>query len=447
MDLEQITGGENKTTEFLVSVANVRQYTDEIKKTVSAFANTEGGTLYIGVDDDGSIVGVDDPDGTMLALSNSVQMSIKPDVSRFIDYHKETLGGKNVIVVTIQKGTASPYYLAGKGIRPEGVFIRNGASSVYATESAILDMIKESDGTSYENIRSLNQDLTFTQAENFFKERNLAFGAEQQVSLNVKKPDGIFTNLGLLISDQSPHTVRVAVYEGQEKEIFKDRKEFHGSILQQLSQIYEFLDMYNHTFAKVEGLYRKDRRDYPEEALREALLNALVHRDYAFSASTLISIFDDRLEFLSIGGLAKGITLNDIMLGVSVPRNQHLAALFYRLHLIEVYGTGIPKIMRSYEDQSRKPTLETSDHAFKITLPNRNINAAPMEISGLSENEMAIMKLCARQPDIQRHDVETTLGLSQAMAGRLLKRLMDKGLLRSRGGGKNTRYEKVAIDL
>jgi ATP-dependent DNA helicase RecG len=249
----------------------------------------------------------------------------------------------------------------------------------------------------------------------------------------------------------------LAVFEGHEKEIFKDRREFSGSMLKQLNNAYEFIDMYNHIHADVNGLYRTDTRDYPEEAVRETLLNALVHRDYAFSSSTLISIFDDRIEFVSIGGLLKGISLDDIMLGISVPRNENLANIFYRLKLIEAYGTGIPKIMRSYTDCKRKPVLQATDNAFKITLPNKNAYSIIFQIeepnpilagessrgyAHFNENEITILDLFKNRPVIVRKDVEAALGVSQAMAVRLLKGLLVKGAIRSIGGGKKTRYEK-----
>jgi ATP-dependent DNA helicase RecG len=174
------------------------------------------------------------------------------------------------------------------------------------------------------------------------------------------------------------------------------------------------------------------------------LLNALVHRDYAFSSSTLISIFDDRIEFVSIGGLPKGVSLDDILLGLSVPRNENLANVFYRLRLIEVYGTGIPKIMRSYADCVRKPELQATGNAFKITLPNRNI--IRHETIGnkifFNESEEKIIALLDKQDEIVRKDVETALGISQAMAVRLLRGLLDKDVIRAIGGGKNTRYRK-----
>jgi len=162
-----------------------REFVRDIVKTVIAFANTSGGTILIGIDDDGNVVGVDDIDGTQLKLVNSIRDSVRPDVTMFVDYHVKERDGKPVIEVTVQKGTASPYYLAGKGIRPEGVFVRQGASTVPATETAILRMIRETDGEKYEDMRSLVQELTFTETAREFQSRDLPFGPHQQRSLGL----------------------------------------------------------------------------------------------------------------------------------------------------------------------------------------------------------------------------------------------------------------------
>jgi len=442
LNMELIEAGENLNTEFK------REYNEDIKKTIIAFANTAGGTLYIGINDDKSIAGVEKPDDTLSRITNVIRSAIRPDVTLFVDYKTAKIGKAVVIIVNVQKGTACPYYLEGKGIRPEGVYVRQGASTVSATETAILNMIKETDGEKYEEVRSLNQELTFNAAKKFFDTEKLPFGINQRKSLNLQTTDGVYTNLGLLLSDQSIHTIKLAVFEGAEKETFKDRREMSGSLLRQLNEAYEYLEMYNRTHAEVKALIRREERDYPEEALREALLNALVHRDYAFSSSTLINIFDDRIEFVSIGGLPKGVSLEDIILGISVPRNENLANVFYRLRLIETYGTGIPRIMRSYADYTRKPEIQSTANAFKITLPNRNISNSEIKKTKtlpvpFNEKEEKIIALLNKRGKIVRKNVETVLSVSQAMAVRLLRGLIDKGVIRAINGGKNTRYEKI----
>lgn len=138
-----------------------REYTEDIRKTVISCANTEGGEILIGVDNDGAAVGVDDVGGIMLRATNAIKDSIKPDVTMFVLCEAKEIEGKMVVAVKVGRGTALPYYLAGKGIRPEGVYVRQGASTVPATESAILKMIQETAGDDYETARSLKQELTF----------------------------------------------------------------------------------------------------------------------------------------------------------------------------------------------------------------------------------------------------------------------------------------------
>jgi len=351
-----------------------REYTEDIKKTVIAFANTEGGEILIGVDDNGAVVGVDDAPGMMLKATNAIRESMKPDVTVFVLCDERELEGKAVVAVKVQRGAARPYYLAGKGIRPEGVYVRQGACSVPATESAILKMIKETGGDDYETTRSLKQELTFVRAEEAFRE------------------------------------------EGASKTVFKDRAEFSG-------------------------LKRIDMRDYPPEAVREALLNGIVHRDYSYSGSILISIFDDRIEFVSLGGLPKGIAYSDLMLGVSVLRNSRLANVFYRLHLIEAFGTGIPKIMECYRGRQAQPVVEVSDNAFKVTLPNTNFHRElSAERDGLSDAERGVMDYLVGRDVASRREIEAAIGLSQSTTIRVINALTQKQLVSKHGRGKNTMY-------
>ena len=142
---------------------------DDIKKEIVAFANSAGGVLYIGVADDGSIAGVENPDGTTQQIVNMVRDSIKPDITMFLHYEIREIEGKQVIAVEVQRGTERPYYLAKKGLRPEGVFVRQGTSSVPATDTVIRRMIKETDGDRFEAMRCLNQDLTFEATKKEFE--------------------------------------------------------------------------------------------------------------------------------------------------------------------------------------------------------------------------------------------------------------------------------------
>lgn len=429
---------------------------DDIKKEIIAFANCDGGKLYIGVQDDGTVVGLEDPDGVALQISNMVRDAIKPDVTMFLHYETIKVDGKKIVAVDIQRGTDRPYYNAKKGMRPEGVYVRQGYSSVPATDSAIRRMIKETDGDRFEAMRSLNQELTFEAAKKEFQLREVDFGLQQLRTLKLIDQDGLYSNLALLLSDQCVHTVKVAVFQGKDQTIFKDRREFSGSLMQQMNEVYEFIDFRNQIRATIEKLLRIDVRDYPEIAVREALLNLLVHRDYSFSASALISIYTDRIEFVSIGGLMPGIDLDDVMIGISVCRNQDLANVFYRLHLIEAYGTGIGKIMKAYEGMSEKPIIETTKNAFKIILPNINAkheatgNSANMEESrtdsnirikkSLCDEEERILEYARNHGFITKNDVAKLLEVSASTASRVIRKLVKRNLLKPNGKARNTRY-------
>lgn len=428
---------------------------DDIKKEIIAFANCVGGKLYIGVRDDGTVIGLDNADSVSLQISNMVRDAIKPDITMFLHYETIVENGKNVVVVDIQRGTDRPYYLAKKGMRPEGVYVRQGYSSVPATDTAIRRMIKETDGDRFEAMRCLNQDLTFEATKKEFELRKTDFGPQQMRTLKLIDQDGLYSNLALLLSDQCVHTIKVAVFQGTDQTIFKDRREFTGSLMQQMNEVYDFIDFRNQTRATIEKLYRVDVRDYPEVAVREALLNLLVHRDYSFSASAFISIYEDRIEFVSIGGLMPGIDLEDVMVGISVCRNQDLANVFYRLHLIEAYGTGIGKIMKAYEGMQIKPVIETTKNAFKIILPNINAkyeteNATVKTKSGtpvtvhtekeLSDEEEKILEYARKHGTITRNDVIGLLEVSASTAARVIRKMVKTNLLEQKGKARNTHY-------
>ena len=209
-----------------------------------------------------------------------------------------------------------------------------------------------------------------------------------------------------------------------------------------MEEVYEYIDLRNQTHSTFDRLRRIDSRDY------------------SFSASTFITIYDDRIEFVSIGGLLSGISENDIMMGLSICRNPKLAAVFYRLHLIEAYGTGIPKIMRAYKDSNKKPMIKVSDHAFKIILPNLNYSVdfdeqnrfkySDLNVNGMindkvelryiETNEMEVMKYIQLNGCINRATVEKLLGVSQSTSNRLLRNMVEQEKLIVKGNGKMTKY-------
>ena len=424
---------ENENTEFKSAL------TGDIYKEVIAFANNGGGVIYIGVDDNGNETGVADVDETYTRLTNGIRDAISPDVTVFCKY---SLNENNVIKIEISEGARKPYYLKSKGIKPSGVYVRQGASSVPASEDQIRLMIKMSDGDSFEGIRSLNQELTFVSAKQAFEKYGVAFSENKYRVLGITTDSNdLYTNLGLLLSDQCRHSIKAAVFADEDNTSFLDSKEFTGSILRQLDDAYSYLMLNNRNNAEFKGLERVEHYSYPQEALREALLNALVHRDYAFSGSIIININESQIEFISLGGLLPGLSAEDIQNGISQPRNPKLAEVFHRLRLIESYGTGIRRIFTLYRDCEKKPEIIVTPNTFKLILPNRNYYSTDKsEEKALNDQQRTILQYIERNGAITEETVQKLLGVKRTRAYVILKEMRDSGLIVVQGRGQNKKY-------
>lgn len=423
---------ETEKTEFKL------KYTEEIYKEVIAFANTNGGSIYVGIDNEGNAVGLENVDDEYTRITNGVRDAIMPDVTMFVRY---AIQDNRVVHINVAEGTNKPYYLKGKGLKPSGVYVRQGTSSVPASPEFIRRMIKDSDGDTFEEMRSLEQNLTFRSARTAFERYGVDFGEEKYRALGITH-NGIFTNLGLILSDQCPYTLKIAVFSDEERTVFRDSKEFDGSIFKQFENAVDYLALCNKTSSVIKGVIRTDKKDYPEEAIREALLNALVHRDYSFSGSIIVNVTDHKTEFISLGGLLPGLTTDDIRLGISQPRNKKLAEIFHRLRLIESYGTGIRRIFKLYENCSVQPEIEVTPSAFKIVLPNMNTvpEVRTEEASGITPQMEKILDHIAEHGQITDEEILSLLDVKKTRVFNLTKEMKELGLIRAEGRGKDKRY-------
>jgi ATP-dependent DNA helicase RecG len=404
-----------------------REYTGNIKKEVVAFANTQGGIIYIGVDDEGNAYPVDNVDSTLQRLTNTIRDSILPDITFFVGYE---ICEDKVIKIMVNEGSNKPYFLKDKGLCPSGVYVRQGASSVQASHENIRRMIKITDGDSFEMERALNQELTFKEAGDEFEGKGRGFEENNRISFGIKNKDGLYTNMGLLVSDQNPFTVKIAVFDGIEKLKFRDRREISGSIFKQLYETSDFLSLNNKLPARIIGLDRVERHDYPQEAVREGLINALVHRDYSFGGSIIVNIYDDRMEFVSIGGLVKGIEETDLLSGLSLPRNKNLAGILFRLHYIESYGIGLRKIMKLYEAYKTKPKIDVFPNVFVLTLPNLNYSYTLTD-DGLDEKQREILKRIKVKKYVTSEDIQQMFNVKHSRAYEIIKDMKGKGLIKN----------------
>lgn len=425
---------ETERTEFKV------RFTEELYKEVVAFANTDGGTLYVGIDDSGNAVGLADVDGEYARITNGIRDAILPDVTMCVRY---AVREDKVVCITVGEGANKPYYLKSKGLKPNGVYVRQGASSVPASAEEIRRMIKESDGDVFEELRSLEQELTFDAAERAFQRYGVPFGADKFRALGfTRQKEGLYTNLALLLSDQCVHTTKIAVFADEARTEFRDSRELGGSLFRQLEDAVAYLALCNKTRSVIRGVERTDTQDYPEEAIREALLNALVHRDYAFSGSIIINVTEQAVEFISLGGLLPGLSPADIRAGISQPRNKNLAEVFHRLRLIESYGTGIRRIFHLYEGCPMQPQIRVTPNTFCITLPNRN---ADRSVPAVNAQMQKILDRIDENGFVTEQEIGELLGLKKTRAYTLAKQLCDAKLIEAVGRGADKRYKKNAV--
>lgn len=435
-----------------------RTYTEEIKKELVAFANTDGGELIIGLADDGSLVGVENPDRVSAQVTNMLRDAISPDITLIAQVEIRSQDNRSLIHITVNRGGKRPYYISSKGMTSAGVYVRHGNTSAPATADAIREMIRDTDGYGYETNKSFDQHLTFEYCGKIFADRGVAFGHNQMKTMKMIDRDGSFTNLAMLLSDQCFHGIQFACFQGTDIGTFTERLRFTGSILSQLDEAFHALNRYNRTRSEIHGLYRTDSRDYPEEALREALINAIVHRDYDRDVSTNIRVFDDRIEIVSYGGLPPSTTIETFLLGLSMPRNRNLADVFFRLELIEAFGSGIPKMTGVYQKSGQGISFKTSPSGFMIVLPNLNSSkesrktrpepAVKQDEVGLLEDQRSksAHDLILAKGPVSRMELETVWDIGRSTASKWIDQLVDKGILIRVGHSRNTKYAIAGVD-
>ena len=382
---------------------------DEIKNEIVAFLNTEGGTIYVGVSDNGDVIGFSDTkerDEIDSKLSNWIQEAFFPLPSNLIRHY---FNSDNVLVIDIKKGDEKPYYLKEKGPKPSGVYKRVGRSTRKANESEILLMLLESKDYSYENDISEEQELTFKYFIEVCKQNDISYDKRNLRSLGIIDKNGLYTNLGFLLSDQSSMVVKFAKYDKHLN--FTVKKEFGGSLLKALDNVLDAAGTYNDVSAIIDGSSWKriEKVSYPGASLREGILNAIAHANYFIRSNIKIEFYDDKVKITNPGGIYQA-TLEQILEGVQTYRNPRLVNILNKLNYIENFGTGIPRILEAYANSEQKPVFEPSENFFILRLPNLNyvdpVNDPANDpvndpiYDELNDFELAIMRIIKNNPGL-----------------------------------------------
>ena len=279
---------EDQNTEFKA------EFTEKLIKSVVAFSNTSGGRIVLGIDDDGNEVGLDDPDDVAKRCVNAIADKIRPDATLTTEVSIRQLGEKSLVVIDVSEGEKKPYYLRDKGLRAEGVYVRKGTAPVPITEEGRLGMIRGLRAVSYETQTSFRQDLTFDELKRVFDERSVALDENRMSMMNMVE-NGKYTNLAFILSDQFDQSIKMASFDDEYRTGFIERSETYGCVLKQMGDAISFLKRYNTPSSRIEGIRRIDSYPYSEDSIREAMMNAVAHRDYSMDSPILVSVYPKKI--------------------------------------------------------------------------------------------------------------------------------------------------------
>lgn len=438
MSILELLLGESKYVEYK------RDYTKTLLKTVSAFANYHDGHILIGVADDGTVVGVNSGEDVRLSIENAINDAVKP--RPYYEIVEDRYNDKVIVIVKVYKGDHTPYTVDNKAYK------RMDTSSVQVDRHAFEELILLGRNLSFEMLSSEIQKLSFGKMEEKLGQvLNVAhFTEDLLVTLRLKNNEQ-YNNAAALLSDRNPlasSKVRLIAYDDESILNIRDRQDLENvSVLEQFDKCMEFYRKHINISEIIKGPYRETMEEIPLVAYREAVANAIVHRDYSRQVDLRIEIFSNRIEVVSPGGLPVGISESEYLEGrVSIPRNQILADMFLRLKIIEKLATGIRRIKEHYRDYAVNPEFEIHENSIVVILPKTNQAEAstyrPVELDvyELNENERLIYKLLESGDDLSRATIEKELGLKKSQTVDLLSRLRDLNLVAQIGRGRSTKY-------
>ena len=415
---------ENRNLEYKEEITNT------FLKTVSAFSNYDGGMILFGVNDSGEAVGLDDVTQKCLDIENRINDSISPQP----DYTLSVIESGKVIALSVKPGSNTPYMYKSKAYK------RNDTATIEVDSHEMRRLILKVENKEYEELPSDNQNLDFNFLGRELKDKTgiETFNTDVLKTLNLYSDSTGYNNAAAILSDQNRFPGIDIARFGETINIFLKRRTFeYQSILQ---SYYDSLDIYRdyYQYDEIDGTLRKTIETIPEEAFREAVANAIVHRVWDINAQIRISMFDDRIEIVSPGGLPDGISEKEYLEGrISVLRNPILANVFHRLDLIEKFGTGIKRIIQCYADSQSKPSFEISVNSIQVTLPliKKHLD--------LTADEMKVYNLLSRNINRSISEILSSASLSfgKSKTTELLKKLEEKGIVAVEGKGRGTKYK------
>lgn len=412
---------ETKNLEYKEKVTNT------FLKTVSAYANFGTGEIIFGITDDGKKVGVKNPEATCLDIENMINGNISPvpNYSLHIDYKT------NIVTLTVEEGDFKPYFY--KSI----AYKRNDTSTVQVDRVELSRLILDGQNLTYEGQPSKEQNLKFSILESKLKDALHINAISDDIlkTLELSNDKNCFNNAGALLADKNNFCgIDIACF-GETIDIIRYRKTFANiSILEQYDEAISVYRQY-YQYEQIKGSLRELVESVPEKAYREAIANAIIHRTWDIDAHINVAMFKDRIEITSPGGLPKGVSEEDYLKGgLSVLRNRIIGNVFYRLHIVERFGTGIKRINESYTQNILKPKYDVLSDSIKITLPVLNTNI------DLSNDEKLVYEFIKNKKLVNSAQITKNCDFGKSKVIKILNKLISLGLVKKEGSGRSVVY-------
>ena len=412
---------ENKSLEFKATITN------SFLKTVSAYSNFRGGEILFGVNDDGSVCGIDNPDQVCLDIENRINDSIapKPDFEIDID------DSKKIIRLVVREGQYKPYLYKGKAYR------RSDTASIEVDQAELKELVLQGSNLYFEELPCGRDDLIFQElSAKLMKNLDIKVLSEDILrTLGLFTKDKKFNNAAALLSDENDfYGIDIARFGNSINEIMDRETISKTSVLKQYDAALNMIKRY-YQYEEISEIERKKVDLVPETAYREAIANALIHRDWSINSHIRISLFSDKIEIKSPGGLPRGITAEEYMKGdISCLRNPILGNVFFRLHYIEMFGTGVRRILLAYKDAKIKPKFEITDNVISVILP---VTADQYHVTN---DEAKVMSALENGEQLSSSEIAKVTGYTKSKVLRLIEHLKEKDYIKIIGNGRGTKY-------
>ena len=422
-----------------------RELNDSLEKEVVGFLNySEGGEIYIGIADDGTVIGIENADDLQKRIVDRIKNNIFPSTMGLFDVITTDIDGQDIIKIIISSGPDKPYYIKKYGMSPNGCLLRVGTTVQQMTMEMIDSLYSRRIRNSLGKLVSPRQDLTFKQLKIYYEENGYDLNDKFLSNLELYTEDSKLNYAAYLLADENGTSMKVAKYSGTDKVDLIENAEFgYCSLIKATENILSRLDIENITKTEITSSLRKEKRLVDSTALKEAVVNAIIHNDYSNGIPPVFEIFYDRFVITSSGGLPQELNQEEFFEGISAPRNKELMRVFKDVKLVEQLGSGIQRILKSYD----KSIFRFSTNFLKVSFPIDNVGDNVGENVGekplkLNNTQKRIIELIQINGDITQIEIGEQLNITTRTVGRNMKKLQDSNII-TRVGSDTQGYWKV----